>query len=68
MESKRGWHWGQGGGGGRAGRSPAVIRWWSGLTPGGPACISHVPCSSCYQDTWTPCSLRKSWKRRSWSG
>ena len=41
--------------------------WWSGLIIGDAACISHVPCS-CYQDTWTPCSLRKLWKRRSWSG
>lgn len=29
--------------------------------------LSPVPCS-CYQHTWTPCSLRTLWKRRSLSG
>lgn len=49
------------------GRSPAAIPVDGvGLTPGDLAFISHVPCS-CYPYTWTPCILKKLWKRRSWS-
>lgn len=41
--------------------------WGSGLIPGDPACVSHVP-RSCSRDTWTACGRKRSWKRRSWRG